>query len=117
MLFRSEVETQPVLTTVRFTINSARITDEEMVNVYNIAQYLNDNPEMKVTIKGYADKDTGSSAYNMKLSERRAQAVYNALTKSYGIDANRLSIDPEGSETQIYDTNAWNRIVIFVPGN
>ncbi len=112
-----EVETQPVLTTVRFTINSARITDEEMVNVYNIAQYLNDNPEMKVTIKGYADKDTGSSAYNMKLSERRAQAVYNALTKSYGIDANRLSIDPEGSETQIYDTNAWNRIVIFVPGN
>lgn len=108
-----EQQPQAMLATVRFTLNSARISKEEMVNVYNVAEYLKANPEYKLDIKGYADKDTGTSDYNMKLSERRAQAVYDALTKTYGIDPSRLTISPEGSATQVYDTNAWNRIVIF----
>lgn len=107
----------PLMTTVRFRLNSARISDEEMVNVYNTAQYLKENPGVNVIIKGYADKDTGTSAYNLKLSERRAKAVYDVLTKTYGIDPSRLTTEGEGSTTQIYDTNNWNRIVIFVPVN
>lgn len=111
------VAASPMMSTVRFTINSAKISNEEMVNVYNTAEYLKANPDVKVLIKGYADKDTGTAAYNQKLSERRAQAVYDALTKTYGISADRLSIDAEGSSQQPYDVNNWNRIVIFVPGN
>lgn len=107
----------PMMSTVRFTINSSKITDEEMVNVYNTAQYLKDNPDVNVVIKGYADKDTGTSQYNQALSERRAKAVYDVLTKTYGINANRLRIDAKGSSSQPYSTNDWNRIVIFVPGN
>ncbi len=107
----------PMMSTVRFTINSAKITDEEMVNVYNTAEYLKSNPDVNVVIKGYADKDTGTADYNKELSARRAQAVYDALTNTYGIDAQRLSMDAEGSATQPYDTNNWNRIVIFVPAN
>lgn len=107
----------PMMSTVRFTINSSKITDEEMVNVYNTAQYLKDNPNVNVVIKGYADKDTGTSQYNQALSERRAKAVYDVLTKTYGINANRLGIDAKGSSSQPYSTNDWNRIVIFVPGN
>ncbi len=106
-----------MMSTVRFKINSANISDEEMVNVYNTAEYLKANPEVNVVIKGYADKDTGTAEYNMELSGRRAKAVYDALTKTYGINANRLSIDAKGSDSQPYDTNNWNRIVIFVPGN
>ncbi|MDE5572154.1 MAG: OmpA family protein, partial [Muribaculaceae bacterium] len=108
-----QAQPQAMLATVRFALNSARISSEEMVNVYNVAEYLKANPEYKLDIKGYADKDTGSAAYNMKLSERRAKAVYDTLTKTYGIDGSRLTIIPEGSKTQVYDTNAWNRIVIF----
>lgn len=70
-----EVNEQPLMSTVRFTINSDNITDEEMVNVYNTAEWMKANPNAKVVIKGYADKDTGSSEYNMGLSKRRAQAV------------------------------------------
>ena len=105
------------MSTVRFKINSAVISSEEMVNVYNTAEYLKANPDVKVVIKGYADKDTGTAAYNQKLSERRAKAVYDVLTKNYGISANRLSIDAEGSSSQPFPENNWNRIVIFVPGN
>ena len=112
-----ESDAAPMMSTVRFSINSAKISDEEMVNVYNTAQYLNANPEVNVLIQGYADKDTGTSEYNNALSQKRAQAVYDALTKTYGIDAGRLSIEAEGSAVQPYDVNNWNRIVIFVPGN
>lgn len=109
----TEVAAAPIYPTVRFTINSARISDEEMVNVYNMAQYMTENPEATVVIKGYADEDTGTPNYNMKLSERRAQAVYNVLVNTYGISPDRLSTVAEGSNTQVYDTNNWNRIVIF----
>lgn len=103
----------PMLTTVRFTINSANITSEEMVNVYNVAEYLKANPNTTVTIAGYADKDTGTSAYNQQLSERRAQAVKDALVNDYGISADRLKTQAYGSATQPYGENNWNRIVIF----
>ena len=33
----------------------------------------------------------------------------------YGINPNRLSIQAEGSDSQVYETNDWNRIVIFAP--
>lgn len=103
----------PILSAVRFKINSAKVSDEEMVNVYNLAEWMKANPDAKVIVRGYADKDTGTSAYNMQLSEKRAQNVAEILTNTYGIDASRLSIDAQGSDTQVYDTNNWNRIVIF----
>lgn len=109
------VETAPMLSTVRFTINSDNVTDEEMVNVYNVAEYLKANPSVNVVIEGYADKDTGTAEYNQGLSERRAQAVADILTKKYGIDKSRYSINAEGSSSQPYSTNNWNRIVIFAP--
>ena len=108
-----EVQAAPLMATVRFTLNSARITDQEKVNVYNIAEWMKANPEQNVAIVGYADKDTGTSEYNMGLSKRRAQAVYNSLTNDYGINPDRLSIQAEGSNVQPYDVNNWNRIVIF----
>ncbi len=110
-----EVNNAPLMSTVRFTINSDKITDEEMVNVYNTAEWMKANPNANVVIQGYADKDTGTSEYNMGLSKRRAQAVYDTLTKTYGIAADRLTMQPNGSAVQPYSTNNWNRIVIFSP--
>lgn len=108
------VETSPLMSTVRFAINSAHISPEEMINVYNVAEYLKANPDVNVEIVGYADKATGTADYNKTLSHQRAQSVHDALTKTYGIAANRLSLRAEGSATQPYDVNDWNRIVIFV---
>ncbi|MDE7387865.1 MAG: OmpA family protein [Muribaculaceae bacterium] len=107
------VQPAPLMSTVRFSINSAKVNAMEMVNVYNVAQYMKANPDSKITITGYADKDTGSTGYNQKLSERRAQAVYDILVNNYGSSADRLSTAAEGSSVQPYDTNNWNRIVIF----
>lgn len=106
-------EEAPLMATVRFTINSSKISKEEMVNVFNTAEYLKANPDQKVTIVGYADKQTGTADYNMGLSKRRAEAVRDALVNQYGINPDRLTIDAEGSNVQPYNQNNWNRIVIF----
>ncbi|MBD5232601.1 MAG: OmpA family protein [Bacteroidales bacterium] len=103
----------PLMATVRFALNSSKITDIEMVNVYNVAQWMKENPDQSVAIIGYADKDTGTSSYNMGLSQRRAQAVSDALVNKYGINPDRLSISAKGSDSQPYQVNNWNRIVIF----
>lgn len=103
----------PLMATVRFKINSDEISQEEAVNVYNIAQWMKANPSQNVIITGYADKDTGTAEYNMNLSKRRAEAVQAMLTDKYGINPDRLAIEAEGSGVQPYDVNNWNRIVIF----
>lgn len=103
----------PMLAAVRFKIGSAVIQPMEMVNIYNVAEYLKANPEVNIDIEGYADKDTGTSTYNMKLSERRAAAVAKVLTEQYGIAPSRLTQKSYGSDKQPYGTNNWNRIVLF----
>ena len=99
---------------VRFTINSSNVTDEEMINIYNIAQWLNENPDCCINVIGYADKKTGSEKYNKKLSEQRANKVINILVNNYKIDKSRLKLIANGSDSQPYpDNNNWNRVVVF----
>ncbi len=104
----------PLMATVRFTINSSKILPTEEVNIYSMAEWLKANPNEKIIIAGYADKDTGTSEYNMKLSQRRADAVKAELVNTYGIAEDRLSTAAFGSDVQEYPShNDWNRIVIF----
>lgn len=111
-----DVQGTPLMSTVRFTIGSSVISPEEMVNVYNVAEYLKANPNINVNVLGYADRDTGTAEFNQQLSVRRAEAVVKAL-EDYGISSSRLTPKGEGSTIQPYGTNSWNRIVVFQPTN
>lgn len=107
----------PLMSTVRFTINSDKIMPTEQVNIYNMAEWMKANPQTKVVVCGYADKDTGTAEYNMGLSERRANAVVDELVNTYGISRDRLQVKYDGSAVQPYGENDWNRIVIFSQDN
>ncbi|PVZ14077.1 OmpA family protein [Porphyromonas loveana] len=96
---------------VYFRLNSAKIDRNQEINVYNTAEYAKTN-NAPIKIVGYADEKTGTADYNMKLSERRAKAVAKMLEK-YGVSADRITIDWKGSSEQIYEENAWNRIVVM----
>ena len=111
----TEVKTVKELSpiTVRFEINSSEIEDKQMANLQNIADYMKDNPEVKLSITGYADAQTGSSEYNLKLSEKRAEAVKNALVK-LGVEESRLEAGFEGDKVQQYTENDWNRCSIVL---
>ena len=102
-------------TVVRFRINSAKISREQQVNVFNVSEWMKNHSCAMVEVVGYADKDTGTPEYNLDLSQRRAQNVADELVNTYGIDPNRIKIIAKGSMEQPYpDHNDWNRVVIFV---
>lgn len=100
-------------TTVRFTINSSKIADDQMANLENIATYLKDNKDVRISITGYADADTGTPEYNMELSKKRAESVKEVLVK-YGVEESRLVVGAEGDEVQQYEENNWNRATIMM---
>jgi outer membrane protein OmpA-like peptidoglycan-associated protein len=66
-----------------------------------------------IKVIGYADKNTGTSKYNMGLSEKRAKNVANALIYKYNIASNRVTVEWKGDTEQPYAENAWNRVAIF----
>ena len=98
---------------VFFRINSAKIDRGQQVSVYNTAEYMKANPSATVKIVAYADKKTGTPAYNLSLSEKRAKAVAKALTDEHGINSSRISVDWKGDTVQPYAENDWNRVAIF----
>lgn len=101
--------------TVNFIIDKYNITKLQKKNIAAVAKYMEDNPDVNLTVTGFADVKTAYPAYNLKLSERRAKAVYNCLVKEFGVDPNRLKIDYKGDTIQPYELkNEWNRVVIFV---
>mgnify|MGYP002738686595 CR=1 FL=1 len=108
------VESVYVPNVVFFRLNSATIDRQQQISVYNTAEYLKTNPNATVQIVAYADRQTGTPDYNMKLSERRAKAVADALTSQYQIDSSRISLDWKGDTEQPYAENDWNRVAIFI---
>lgn len=100
---------------VFFKISKTVITKDQMYNVAEIASYLKDNPDAKVTVTGYADKGTGSMSINLRLAKERAQAVVDALTGKFGIDASRIVAKSMGEEAdQPFAEPELNRVSICV---
>ena len=106
------VDSKVIGNVIYFRLNSAVVDKNQMINVYNIAEYAKSNTET-ITLVGYADRQTGNPNYNMALSKRRAEAVADILVKKYGISRDRLKIDWKGDTVQPYAENVWNRIVLM----
>ena len=83
-----------------------------MVNVKLMAKVMKENPTTKYKFAGFADKGTGSVATNQTLSEKRAQAVYDALIAE-GISADRLEKVAMGGTDPMFEKAYLNRVVIL----
>ncbi len=97
---------------VFFRLNSSKIDANQQISVYNTAQFMKNTGE-KIKVIGYADKKTGSSNYNLGLSEKRAKAVAKELNTKYGIPSENIVVEWKGSDEQPYPENNWNRVVIM----
>ena len=95
-----------------FPIGKATIDDRGMVEIQLAAKAIKENPGKKYKIAGYADKATGSEELNKKLSEQRAQAVYDALVKE-GVDKDQLELIGYGGTENMFGKDALNRVVIM----
>ncbi|HEY1228294.1 MAG TPA: OmpA family protein [Ramlibacter sp.] len=74
---------------VLFATDRAELNANGMATVRKLAEVMMQNPDRTVLVEGFTDS-TGSHAHNQQLSERRAQAVAQALT-SLGVPRQRVA--------------------------
>jgi outer membrane protein OmpA-like peptidoglycan-associated protein len=75
---------------VHFDFDKSTLTKEAQVILKKSIQRLKDNSKAKIRIAGYTSA-SGTKEYNQKLSERRAKAVYDYLTKEGLVPPERLT--------------------------
>ena len=97
---------------VFFTIGSSELSPREEMNLSYLAAKMKEFPDTQYTVYGYADSATGTPAFNKELSQKRAQAVVNALVKKYGVDSSRLKVDAGGGVDKFGKPIYLNRVVL-----
>lgn len=107
-------EKEEIRRDIHFKINSSVVNQAGKDKIKELADFMKNHEDAKLTIVGYADKNTGTAAYNKRISERRALSVFNILTKEYGIQAHRISYTFKGDVEQPFASNDDNRVAICV---
>lgn len=99
---------------VFFEIGQSKLSEQSKVTLQCAADAINADTSDKVfTVTGYADNVTGSTATNARISEARAQAVYDALVNDFNVDKSKLKIDSKGGVDNMYYNNpSLSRVVI-----
>ncbi|BAV65033.1 peptidoglycan-associated lipoprotein Pal [Sphingobium cloacae] len=100
-----------------FGLDQYDVDAEDQATLQSQAAWLQQNPNVRVTIEGHAD-ERGTRDYNIALGERRANAAKNYLA-SLGIDPGRITTVSYGKERPAAlgsDESAWaqNRRAVTV---
>ncbi|HTE29970.1 MAG TPA: OmpA family protein [Chryseolinea sp.] len=90
-----------ILNNIFFEVDKYDLQERSIPELQKIIRFLNTNPGVRVEISGHTD-NSGSAAYNTKLSEKRAGSVYAFLVQ-HGIEKNRLLPKGYGPDQPISD--------------
>lgn len=106
----------PASTAVFFPINVTTLTAADKARIKLFADDIKAGCADQVyVVTGYADKATGSVKTNQRLSEKRAQTVYDALIAE-GVPAKQLEKAAEGGVGPMFFNNiALSRTAIVTP--
>lgn len=96
-----------------FEIGKAKLTEKSMINLGYVANAIKQVPDREFIIFASADKETGTPEFNQKLSEKRGNAVFEALTQKFGVNPDQLKVQAVGSSDQRFDGAALNRVVVI----
>ena len=80
---------------IYFDTGKAEVKSESQAALQEIAKLLASDAGLKLYVVGHTDS-VGRLEANMKLSQARAEAVVQALTKSHGVAATRLKAQGAG---------------------
>jgi outer membrane protein OmpA-like peptidoglycan-associated protein len=99
---------------VIFPFNEYSLSKEARVNLGFFAEQVKKGDASVVyTITGYADNTTGTASSNQRLSEKRAQAVYDCLINEFGVNASQLkTVAAGGVDNMFYNTPSLSRAAI-----
>ena len=105
--FEKVVYEEGVSASVFFDFDKSNIKKSEHRQLARVARALKRDETIQMVISGYCD-DRGSFEYNLKLSERRCNAVLDAMVNEFGIDRSRFRTDPKGESELLSDTQNMN---------
>jgi len=74
---------------ILFDYDTAEIRSSEMSKISDVADYVKQNPSVRVGIDGSTDLLRGTNRYNATLSERRISNVRDALLR-HGVSSERI---------------------------
>lgn len=86
-----------VTNSIVFDANSSNIQATSNETLKTVGEILEDNKEMKIKIIGHTDSD-GDDNKNLQLSQKRAVAVKEFLSKNYKIESNRITTEGKGEK-------------------
>ncbi len=89
---------------INFEKGKAALSKESYGNIEEIVKLLQENPFLKLNIEGHTD-NTGTPVQNKLLSEKRAEAVKEAIVKQ-GINPDRLNAIGWGQEKPIAENSS-----------
>lgn len=110
-----------ILQGVTFAFNSSRLSASSRSVLEQVAAGLKAHPRLKVQLQGYTDS-TGTVAYNLKLSQRRAESVRRFIL-SEGVEPGQLQArgygpaDPIASNRTASGRAQNRRVVLEVLNN
>ncbi len=113
-----EIGTTVKLNNIYFSFAEASFEKSSLVVLDNFLEYLQENPQIKISIYGHTDND-GKDETNQILSEKRAKAVADYLILM-GLDKNRIISTHGYGETKPIASNntetgrALNRRTEFI---
>jgi len=103
------LETFELSDKVMFDLNKADLKPEAQALLNEVGMALQNHPDSPIRITGHTC-DLGSAEYNQKLSERRAQAVADYLSRNFNISQERMIVIGKGeSEPLVPNTSEENR--------
>ncbi len=88
------------LVNIQFEFNSSALKSSSQEGIEMLVAFLEKHPEITVELAGHTD-NVGSDAYNLKLSQERAEVVRQALIAK-GIDEGRLTAKGYGATKPIH---------------
>ena len=98
--------------TVYFDLGSAKLSEREKAHLEYFANNVVD-ANTALVLTGSADKQTGTSSINQKLSEQRCETVKNLLVNKFGAAAGNIETIANGDRNNVFDTPAKNRCVVI----
>ena len=107
------VKAEPMIQNIFFNLNKSDIRADQESKIEELVAYMNKYPNAKIVITGYADKKTGNTRINERLSKQRSEVVFKAL-QAKGIAADRISTDAKGDTVQPFNVNEENRVSICI---
>jgi outer membrane protein OmpA-like peptidoglycan-associated protein len=88
---------------ILFDVDKAEIKPTAKDSIAKAAEVLVKYPDTYITVEGHTDS-TGTTEYNQKLSERRADAVRDQLLRD-GVPASRVSVKGYGESAPVADNS------------